>query len=285
MALPTEQEFFRKFFSAVMKNEKLAVAYCERFGIVYFEKTWEEIWLQFVNKLSNYGGYNVRRKLIECVEIRPGECVLDIGPETGMEVFLLAEVYHKVLVAEPDSTTPYLLRGIANFYYTDDGRKASDVLDIQRMGIIPPNSSRWKISRAPKPSGIVSFDALGAPDIGDVFGRNFAGRILCNHIGWLMPTEPRLLVLLKALSSYCSPKGNITWCDEISELSQMVVDYIKYQRPTINVETRYYKYHACVAECSLNEIKKCIIELLSDFSITFQYLYKTGQIITTAIHC
>ena len=121
MALPTKQGFFNKFLMAIVENDELANAYFERFGIACFEKTPEEIWWQLVDKLSNYGGYEVRRRLIECVEIRPGDCVLDIGPETGMECFLLAEVYHKVLVAEPDAITPHLLRGIAEYYYTDDG--------------------------------------------------------------------------------------------------------------------------------------------------------------------
>jgi len=284
VALPTKRKFFGKFFAAVMKNEKLADAYCKRFRIVYSRKTFEEIWLQFISKLSNYGGYDMLRKLIEYVEIRQEEDVLDIGPEMGMECFLLAELYNKVLVAEPDAVTSHLLKGIAKYYYTEDGRRASDVLDIQRMGIIPPNSNRWKIG-ASGPSGLVSFDAQGAPDIGDVFGQNFADRILCNHIGWLIPAEPRLLVLLKALSSYCSLKGTITWCDEVCELSEIVVDYMKYQKLPIDMKARYYKYHAFVSECSLKDIRKCVEELLVDFNVNFRYFYKTGQMITMAIHC
>ena len=102
MALPTKQGFFDKFLMAIVENDELKNAYFKRFGIAYLGKTSEEIGWQLIDKLSNYGGYEMRRRLIECVEIRPGDCVLDIGPEIGMECFLLAEVYHKVLVAEPD---------------------------------------------------------------------------------------------------------------------------------------------------------------------------------------
>ena len=130
----------------------------------------------------------------------------------------------------------------------------------------------------------MSFDARGAPDIRDVFGLHFADRVVCHHIGSVMPAEPKLLVLLSALSSACNPKGVITWCDELSELSGLVVDYAKYRNPTMH-EKRYYTYHNCVAECSIGEIKKYIIELLSDFKVTFRVFWKTAQVLTIAERC
>lgn len=284
MALPTKRGFFDKFLSAIVENGELARAYFKRFGIAYFEKTPEEIGWQLVDKLSNYGGYEVHRRLIECVEIQPGDCVLDIGPETGTECFLLAEVYNKVLVAEPDAITPHLLRGIAEYYYTDDGRKASDVLDIQRAGIIPPNSTSLKAIRNTKPSGLVEFDARGAPDIHEVFGLNFADRIACHHIGTLMPAKPQLAVLLSGLSSYCNQGGIITYCEEASELEGMVLEYAEYKGYHVP-KYKFYRYKSLDhwLQFPPGKMKTYMNELLPDFNITLK-IFSEDHLLTVAKH-
>lgn len=284
MALPTKQGFFDKFLSAIVENGELARAYFERFGIAYFEKTPEEIGWQLVDKLSNYGGYEVRRRLIECVEIRPGDCVLDIGPETGMECFLLAEVYRKVLVAEPDNTTPHLLRGIAEHYYTDDGRKASDVLDIQRTGIIPPNSTWFTTNQDTKPSDLVEFNARDAPDIHEIFGLHFADRIVCHHIGTLMLAEPQLTVLLSALSSYCNQGGIITYCEEASELEGMVQKYAEYKDYNVS-KYKYYRYKSLHhwLQFPPSKMKTYMNKLLPDFNITLK-IFSEDHLLTVARH-
>jgi len=285
MALPAKQAFFDKFLSAIVEDGVLAKAYFERFGIAPFGKTPEEIGWQLVDKLSEYGGYEVRRRLIECVEIRPGDCVLDIGPETGMECFLLAEVYRKVLVAEPDATTPYLLKGIAEYYYTDDGRKASEVLDIQRTGIIPPDSTWSRTNEHSKPSSLVSFDARGAPDISEIFGLDFADRIVCHHIGALMPAEPQLVVLLSALSSYCNRRGIITYCEEASELEGMVREYAEYKDYSIP-KYKHYKYRSLGHWLKFhpNRMKTYMADLLPYFNITLR-IFSKDHFLTIARHC
>jgi len=61
-----------------VENGELARAYFERFGIAYLEKTPEEIGWQLVDKLSNYGGYEVRRRLMVT-------CPPNIGPGVMLE--------------------------------------------------------------------------------------------------------------------------------------------------------------------------------------------------------
>lgn len=285
MVLPPKQRFFDKFLSAIAENWELATAYFERFGVAYNKKTLEEIWYQLVEKLSNYGGYEVRRRLIECVEIRPEDCILDIGPEMGMECFLLAEVYHKVLVAEPDATTPHLLKGIAEYYYTDDGRKASQVLDIRRTGIVPPNSTWLRTSQHEKPSSLVSFDARGAPDIIEIFGAGFADRIVCHHIGALMPAKPQLTVLLSALFSYCNQRGIITYCEEASDLEGMVQEYAEYKNYTVP-KHKYYKYRGLhhLLKFHPNKMKTFMAESLPCFNITLR-IFSEDHLLTIARHC
>ncbi len=284
MALPTKKRFFNKFISAVVGNGELARAYFDRFGIAYFEKTPEEIRGQLIDKLSNYGGYEIRRKLIECVEIRPGDCVLDIGPETGMECLLLAEVYSRVKVAEPDTVTPYLLREIAEYYYTDDGRKASTVLDIQRTGIIPARSTWTKTNQGVKVSGLVDFNAVGAPDINEIFGLNFADRIVCHHIGTLMPAKPQLTVLLTALSSYCKVGGVITYCEEASELEGVVREYAEYKNYGIP-KFKYYRYKSLDhwLKFTPSKMKTYMAELLECFNISLR-IFSEDHLLTIARH-
>jgi len=282
--LPTKNGFFIKYLSAIIEDWELAKVYFERFRIEYINKAMEDIYSQLVDKLSEYGGYEIRRKLIKCVEIQPSDCVLDIGPEMGMESFLLAEVYNKVLVAEPDAVTPYLLKEIAKRYYTEDGRRCSDVMDIQRAGIIPPNSTWSRAKQHTKPSGIVDFDARGAPDIQEVFGLAFADRIVCHHVGTLMPVKPQLIVLLSALSSYCNKKAVITYSEETSELDGIILEYAKYKGYYIP-KYKYHKYKGLHhwSKFPTTKIKNYMAELLPDFAVTLK-IFSKDHILTIAQH-
>ena len=97
MGLPTKQKFFSKFLLAITENVDVRNDYFERFGFIFNKVTTpEEVRQKLVEKFSYYGGYGIRRKLIESVPVRPDDCVLDIGPEMGMESFLLAEIYQSV---------------------------------------------------------------------------------------------------------------------------------------------------------------------------------------------
>jgi hypothetical protein len=282
--LPTKNGFFIKYLLSIIEDWELAKAYFERFRIEYINKALEDIYSQLVDKLSYYGGYEIRRKLTKCVEVQPSDCVLDIGPEMGMETFLLAEVYSKVLVAEPDAVTPYLLKGIAEHYHTEDGRRASDVMDIQRAGIIPPNSTWSRAKQHAKPSGIVDFDATGAPDIKEVFGLAFADRIVCHHIGTLMPVKPQLMVLLNALSSYCTKNGVITYCEETSELDGIILEYAEHKGYHVP-KYKYYKYKGLNnwLKFPTTKLKTNIAELLPDFTVTLK-IFSKDHILTIAQH-
>jgi len=258
MALPSEKRFIEKLLLAIAGNKELWKAYLERFlrsgSSGEISNKASEI-ADFLT--SAYGGYALRRKLIESVPINPNDCVLDIGPDTGVESFLLAEVYNRVLVAEPDATIPGLLREIAKYYRTEDGRKASEVLDIQRAGIIPPGLTLPERDPNWKPEPPVEYDIRGAPDVSNIFGLHFADRVFCYNIGTFIPAEPQLLILLKALSSYCGQRGVITWCDQWVELDD------RGERP-------------------LSELKARIVELLPDFTVRFRMFDKGWTLLTIA---
>jgi len=273
LALPSENRFLDKFFTALEEDPHLRDAYFARFDPHFIPYSPEESRAALLISLTFYGGYRMRRRLTLAVPIIPNDIVLDIGPEMGTECFILAEVYRKVLVAEPEYQTAEILRELAKHYTTDDGHKASDILEIGRAGIIPPGSS--KLTNCPGiPRGPVYYDARGAKDIGDVFGTHFAGRVFLNHLALMMPEEPKLKVLLASLVSYCSDKGCITWCDSVSELSEIARAYAAYQGYSTPDSHK----------CTLKEIERYVEELLPDFAVTFRISRKPHQLITIARH-
>ena len=272
MAIPTKKKFLYKFVTAIIENENTQRSYFERFGITHNKQAPEKTWEQIIGKLSYYGGYTLRRSLVECVPINEDDCVLDIGPEMGMECFLLAEVYKRVIVAEPDATSASLLKSIAKYYYTEDGRKASDILDVRQIGIFPPGATHLNTAGDGKPTGLPSFDVRGAADISDTLDLHFADRVICNHIVWAMPKEVNLSVLLSALSSYCSQRGIITWAHEPSELSAAVVDYAEYKGYALRGGKTLDQTLDCVLLCPRSEIETYITELLPDFTVTFRFI-------------
>lgn len=268
MPLPDEALFFKKFFDALSADKEVMRAYFRRFDACYDENHPEYSRDRIFTALNCYGGYKARIKLIKCVPVIRDELVLDVGPEMGMECFLLAEVYDRVLVAEPDARTFRVLTGLAEHYLTEDGRKSAEVLDIRYAGIIPPNSDSLKITADGKETGIYAFDARGAKDIIQVFGAGFAERVYCFHLALVMPMKPRLNTLLRALTSFCKPGGRITWADSVSELTQVALDN---HRDSPN-QARY----------SLEELKAYIIELLPGFRTTFKMNKRPLQLITIA---
>ncbi len=275
MPLPDEALFFKKFFNALSEDGELMRAYYRRFDAYYDENYPERSQDRIITGLNCYGGYKARVKLIKSVPIARNGLVLDIGPEMGMECFLLAEVYQRVLVAEPDERTCRLLKGLAENYFTEDGRRASEVLDIRCAGIIPSKSDSLKITAEGKETGIYAFDARGAKDIIQVFGLDCANRVYCHHLALVMPLKPRLSILLNALASFCKLEGRITWADSVSELATIALD-ARYQNSLISEGEHSAQGY------SLDEIKSYITELLPGFKTTFRLNRKPLQLITIA---
>ena len=164
MSLPGEKKFLNKFLGAMEEDKKVMDAYYRRFDSFYDKHSAAQSYDEIKLGLSFYGGYRARRRLITSVPLVADSCVLDIGPEMGMECFLLAEVYRKVIVTEPDVRTAAVLQGLAEHYVTENGRKAANILDIRPAGIIPAGATSLTRTALSGPRGPVSFDASGAAD-------------------------------------------------------------------------------------------------------------------------
>jgi hypothetical protein len=268
---PSKTLFLKKFFAAVEENTKLRDAYFARFDPHFISSSPEASREAILMSLTFYGGYRTRRRLLETVPVVRNDTILDIGPEMGMECFMLAEVYGKVLVAEPDGRTAEVLEELAKHYITEDGRKAADVIEIKRAGIIPHGTVSLTNCEG-VPTGPVFYNASGAKDIVEVFGKNFAGRIYLNHLAVMVPQAPKLKVLLEALVSYCRPCGVITWCDSVSELAGIAAGYAKSGSYPLSYNSR----------CTLTEIEKHISELLPGFDVAFNINNRPHQLITVA---
>jgi hypothetical protein len=273
LPFPSKTKFLDKFFTALEEDVKLRDAYYQRFDPDYVSYSPEDSREDILLALSFYGGYRTRRRLIEAVPIIPDGIVLNIGPEMGTESFMLAELYNRVLVAEPDARTAEILSELTRHYKTEDGRNASDIIRVEQAGVVPVGA--FILSNCDGvPHGPVHYDASGARDVHDVFGDHFAHRIFLNHLALMMPQEPKLEVLLQSLAAYCRNDGSITWCDSVSELSEIVTEDAGNRRRAVYDEKR----------CSLKVIKKSIMELLPDFHVSFRINRKPHQLVTIARH-
>ncbi len=267
---PSETHFLDKFFAALEEDPELRDAYFERFDPNFIPFCPEDSRDALLMTFAFYGGYRVRRRLIECVPIDPNDTVLDIGPETGTECFMLAERYRRVLVAEPDARTADLIRQLSEHYITEDGRRASEIIGVRRAGIIPPGSYVLTNCEG-TPRGPVYFDARGAADIVKIFGERFASRTFLNHLALMVPQEPKIEVLLRALDSYCAKGGVITWCDSVSELSEIVM------RSEHDDNAPVEK-----GKAKLARIKEYIVARLPDYDVAFHVNRKPHQLMTIA---
>jgi len=311
MALPSQQNFLRKFLLALLSEPVVCNGYFRRFQIKD---------LAGFSRLSYFGGYPLYSKLIKAVPVNPDDHVLDIGPWTGLECFLLSEVYKKVSVAEPDSEIASQLRAIAQHYRTDDGRLASEALNIHQMGVglrgvqstlrlpginagtcsgltlsgafrprlerrglAPSNGSKCTVKRS------VKFDVSGASEISDLLGHHFADRVFCNHVIRVIPQEPKLPVLLSSLASYCNNKGVLTWADSPAELTYALLEYVTFPDDSDALEELCEQHpgdreHPWVPYMTVSRIKKMISPLLPDFSFGIRTIVTRSQGIDQAAY-
>jgi hypothetical protein len=267
--LLSEKRFLTRFWAALEADPEVRDVYFRRFDPHFNPRCPASSRESISMALAFYGGFRTRRRLLEIVPVNRDDTILDIGPEMGTECFLLAEVYRKVLVAEPDGRTAAVLAALARHYVTEDGRNAGDVIEIKQAGIIPPGTATLTNGEGGS-RGPVYYDASGARDILAVFGSRCVRRIYLNHLAVMVPREPKIKVLLAALDAICDDGGVITWCDSVSELTDLIAGC----QPG-SPGTRH----------PLPEIKACIASLLPGFNVTFFSNRRPHQLITVARRC
>lgn len=120
----------KKVANVISSNPKIANRFLKKWGIQSD---------QIEHKLGDqglHGGVYSKIKSINNIKrsILQDSKILDIGPETGIEVFLLSEFGADVWVCEPDVDNLKLLKSISKKYVTSAGKVAFRQLHFKRVG-------------------------------------------------------------------------------------------------------------------------------------------------------
>lgn len=105
-----------------------------------------------------HGGIYSKVRSLANLKVNKHLTVLNIGPETGFETFLLVELFNKVLVCDPDEDNLKLLEEIAKRYQTEKGVLANKRITFLPFGINNKStfSEEKRIYNSLKESGLNS---------------------------------------------------------------------------------------------------------------------------------
>lgn len=81
-----------------------------------------------------HGGYISKMTSLNNLNLSGVNKILDIGPEMGLEVFMLSEIASSVVVCDPDQSNLDLIREIANHYINDRGQSINKIIDFRALG-------------------------------------------------------------------------------------------------------------------------------------------------------
>ena len=110
----------------VIKKMCISISSDDHLSDWYLRK-WNIEAKNIANRLSAptlHGGIYSKVKSLENLKVDKQSTALNIGPETGFEVFLLAELSNKVIICDPDEDNLELLKEIAKKYQTETSTPA-----------------------------------------------------------------------------------------------------------------------------------------------------------------
>jgi hypothetical protein len=117
-----------KIADVLIDNEKIGNDFYKRWGIPPN---------QYVAKIRSnelHGGFESKLKSISNLVVHPNMTIMNIGPEMGIESFMMAELADKVYVCDPDSTILKLVNDIACQYICENGEKSSKKMEFLHAG-------------------------------------------------------------------------------------------------------------------------------------------------------
>jgi hypothetical protein len=91
-----------------------------------------------------HGGVSSKEISINNLNIKSTDKVLDIGPETGLEIFLLGEITPNITVFDPDEDNMSLLQDICSEYVTERGIKLGENTSFLPYGLYNTRESSVK---------------------------------------------------------------------------------------------------------------------------------------------
>lgn len=219
MAKIPELEIFCEKLKNSIKASGSSDAYTQKWGMGSLDEI-------FTILDNNYqGGYASHKCAILSTET--GSSVLDVGPGMGYCVFMLAEIYDQVFVAEPDADNCKLIEKIASKYVTEDGRPASEIVNCINAGINITDEAvkywelkRKMLSRNGSSGGILNYTVKGAQELEDVFQLKVDRIYLHKVMSSLSISNNIQKVIDTLMSKYISQGGTLSWTEPAYIFSQ-----------------------------------------------------------------
>lgn len=116
-------------YQILVKNKKISYYFYDKWGIKINE---------FKKKIidpTTHGGYVSKKISISNLDINKKTKILDIGPEMGLEIFLLSELSDDITVCDPDKDNLILLKKITDKYINIKGEKIKSKITYKPYGI------------------------------------------------------------------------------------------------------------------------------------------------------
>ena len=136
-----------KLQTILNENDNISTLFFNKWGVD--KKSFK---LKITNPLT-HGGYISKSISINNIEVDKDTTVLDIGPEMGLEVFMLSESAKKIIVCDPDQDNLMLIKLIAEKYVNNAGLNVGEIVEFRPLGF--NNSDTFVIEEKNRYEGIV----------------------------------------------------------------------------------------------------------------------------------
>jgi len=225
-----------KLGDKVLQKMSAVIVSDKKLTDMYFNK-WNINGNDIVNQLSSvnlHGGTYSKNMSLKNIKFDFGSSILNIGPETGYEVFLLAELFANVHVCDPDEDNLALLKRISKKYYTEVGTRASDKTTFLPYGInnkqtITGEKRIFKSLESIGLKGLPTFYNLTSKkEVGKIIGKFdviFIHKILTTITrSATIPADIVFLTAIKTLKTLLKDGGQIFWTEPEAIWSQNNID-------------------------------------------------------------
>lgn len=207
---PALDEFYDKFINAVTQS-----------GIEQnFIKKWGLERLADVYDILNnnvQGGYDSHQHTM--LSASTGDSVLNVGPGMGFCVFLLTELFERVLVAEPDKENCSLLASIANHYVTHKGKNAHEIVKVYHAGIAITreavdywNTKQELMKKRNLKGSILNFSIQGAGQLKDILEEKVS-RVYLHKVLSSLSISTDFETVISECRLFLKEGGEITWSE------------------------------------------------------------------------
>jgi len=207
---PTQDEFFQGFCRAV-KESGQEEAFCAKWGLDNLDQAYH------ILNDNVQGGFLSHKHTI--LSARTGGSVLNVGPGMGFCVFILAHLFDRVIVAEPDGQNCAILEKIASAYQVDQGKSAAGKIRIIHGGLsINPNAVKYwqrkqELMKKRKMKGsILNFSIEGAGDLPSLLTEKVQ-RVYLHKVLSSLSIAGSFDHIIGQCLSFMAQEGQLTWSE------------------------------------------------------------------------